>query len=78
MDENKKRENFKKIAERRTNEILDKINSFRNFTNTSFYSYTDEEIDKILKYINGAIKQSIEPLKERNKNKKKWKLEEDK
>lgn len=75
MDDNKKRENFKKIAERRTNEILDKINSFQNFTNTSFYSYTDEEIDKILEYINGAIKQSIEPLKERNKEKKKWKLE---
>ena len=74
MDENKKRENFKKIAERRTNEILDKINSFQNFSNTSFYSYTDEEIDKILEYINGAIKQSIEPLKE-HKEKKRWKLE---
>ena len=25
--------------------------------------FTNEEIDKILEYINGAIKQSIEPLK---------------
>lgn len=63
MDEGKKRENFKRIAERRTNEILDKINSFKNFANNAFYSYTNEEIDKILEYINGAIKQSIEPLK---------------
>ncbi len=75
MDEQKKRENFKKIAERRTNEILDKVNSFKNFANTSFYSYTDEEIEKILEYINGAIKQSIEPLLQRNKEKTKWKLE---
>ena len=63
MDGNKKRENFKRIAERRTNEILDKINSFKNFANNAFYSYTNEEIDKILEYINGAIKQSIETLK---------------
>ena len=36
MDGNKKRENFKRIAERRTNEILDKINSFKNFSKSIF------------------------------------------
>ena len=76
MDDNKKRENFKRIAERRTNEILDKINSFKNFTNKSHYIYTNEEIDKILTYIYGAIEESIEPLKNANdKSKQKWKLE---
>ena len=44
--ENKK-ENFKRIAEKRTNKILEQISKFQNLTNTSFYEYTDDQIESI-------------------------------
>ena len=67
MDEQTKRTNFKKIAERRTNEILAKIYSFRHFDNSSFYSYTNEELDKIINAIQGAVRTYIEPLRKEDK-----------
>lgn len=75
MTEEQKKENFKKIAERRTNEILAKIASFKNFSNSSYYSYTEEQIDKITAYILAEVKESIIPLKDNKKGKKKWRLE---
>lgn len=62
-----KRANFKRIAERRTNEILDKIRSFRNFSNSSFYEYTNKDIEAIVEVIVSEIKQNIIPLKKEDK-----------
>ncbi len=62
MDNNKKRENFKRIAERRTNEILAKIASFENFSNNSFYEYSNVDVEKIEKAIVEQVKISIMPL----------------
>lgn len=42
-----KETNFKRIAERRTNEILAKINSFKHFRNKAYYKYTQEQLNKI-------------------------------
>lgn len=42
-----KKENFKRIAENRTNKILDMINLLENLSNQSYYEYTDEQINKI-------------------------------
>lgn len=67
MDQTKKRENFVRIAERRTNEIIDKITSFRNFANESFYSYTNEDIDKIVAAIKETVENYIEPLRKEDK-----------
>lgn len=47
MTKKQKHENFKRIAEQRTNEVLDKIKSMENFTNTSFYDYDFKDIEKI-------------------------------
>ena len=44
--ENKK-QNFKKIAENRTNKIIDMISLLGNLSNTSYYEYTDEQINAI-------------------------------
>ena len=55
-----KHENFKRIAENRVNRIIDSIVSLRNFKNTSFYEYTDEEIEAIL----NAIQQELDETKE--------------
>ena len=45
MDERK--DNFKRIAARRTNELLKKIKILGNCGNRSHYDYTEEEVNKI-------------------------------
>jgi len=67
MDATTKRNNFKKVAERRTNEILKKIGSFKNFKNKAFYEYKDEEIEKIARAIVQEVKDVIMPLIKENK-----------
>ena len=42
-----RKENFKRIAENRTNKIIDMIQSLGNLKNKSFYEYTDDEIRAI-------------------------------
>lgn len=42
-----KKDNFKRIAEKRTNKIIESISKLQNLTNTSFYEYTDEQIEAI-------------------------------
>lgn len=71
-----KKENFKKIAEKRTNEILIKIQSFVNFTNTSYYEYTEQQ----LQLIENAIKEELEnTMAKLRKPEHKWfKLRDDK
>lgn len=48
---NQRNENFKRIAENRTNKIINMIQSLSNLKNKSFYDYTDEEIKKIFDVI---------------------------
>ena len=67
MTQEEKQNNFKRIEERRTNEILDKINSFKSFKNSSFYDVVNDDIDKISMAIIEAVKQSILPLKKEDK-----------
>ena len=40
-----KKDNFKRIAEKRTNKIIESISKLQNLTNTYFYEYTDEQIE---------------------------------
>lgn len=42
-----KHDNFVRISEKRTNKILDMITGLRNFSNTNYYEYSDEEIQKL-------------------------------
>jgi hypothetical protein len=50
-----KKENFKRIAENRTNKILAMIELLGNISNTSFYEFTDQEIEKIFTTIQLAL-----------------------
>lgn len=70
-----KRENFKRIAENRTNKIIDLISKLHNLSNFSFYEYTDEQIDSIFNAIQKELdKQKSEFKKVKNKGKKKFEL----
>lgn len=53
-----KRERFKRLAERRTNAVLQKLKILGNCSNRSAYEYTEEEINKIFSTIEKAVREN--------------------
>ena len=53
---NQKEENFKRLAENRTNKIIDMLHLLGNLSNTSNYSYSEEQVKTIF----SAIEQELE------------------
>ena len=49
-------ERFKRVASKRTNEILEKISILGNCSNKSSYEYTEEEVNKIFSEIDKQLK----------------------
>ncbi len=48
---------FKRIAELRTNAVLEKLRILGNLSNKQMYSYSQEDINKIFSAINKHIKE---------------------
>ena len=72
--ENKKN-NFKRIAENRVNKIIDMIGLLGNLSNSSFYEYTDEQIEAIFNAIENELeKQKQKFFKKKDGRKKKFEL----
>lgn len=72
--ENKK-DNFKRIAENRVNKIIDMIGLLGNLSNSSFYEYTDEQIEAIFNAIESELeKQKQKFAKKKNGKKKRFEL----
>jgi len=59
-------EKFKRVATKRTNELLDKIRILGNCSNKSTYEYTDEDVIKIFK----SLEKQLETMKAKFSNKK--------
>lgn len=53
-----KKNNFKRIAENRTNKIIDMLELLGNLSNTSFYEYSDADIEKIFNAIEGQLEKT--------------------
>ena len=53
-----KRERFKRIAENRTNKIINMIDLLGNCANKNNYEYTDEDIKSIFNAIESSLKMS--------------------
>jgi hypothetical protein len=51
-----KSERFKRVAENRTNKIIDQIRLLGNCANRSNYEYTDEDVRKIFSAIENELK----------------------
>lgn len=49
-------ERFKRVASKRTNDILEKIRILGNCYNKSSYEYTEEEVNKIFSEIEKQLK----------------------
>ena len=68
---NTKSDNFKRISENRVSKILNLIEQLQNLTNTSFYEYKNEDIEKIFSKIEEELGKTKTILLSSNKNKKK-------
>lgn len=67
---NVKQDNFKRIADNRVNKIVDLISKLHNLSNSSFYEYTDEQIDKLFEVIQRELDKQKDEFKRKGKNKK--------
>lgn len=68
--QNNKRENFVKISENRVNKILTLFSQLTNLSNTSYYEYTEEDIEKMfsaIEYEMNKSKQMLLNSKRKNK-----------
>lgn len=69
MEKATKHKNFKRIAEARTEKVLDMLDLIGNLSNTSFYEYEEKEVKAIF----DAIQKSVDENKkkfDKKKNKK--------
>lgn len=69
---NSKVDNFVRLAEARTNKIIDMIGLLGNLSNKSNYTYTDEQVESIFNSIQQALdeskqKFSNEPIQKKKK-----------
>lgn len=53
-----KRDKFIRIAEARTNKIIDMIHLLGNCSNRSTYEYTQKDIDKIFNTLDNELKEA--------------------
>lgn len=53
-----KKERFKRVAENRTNKIINMIDLLGNCSNKNNYEYTEEDIKNIFNAIENALKMS--------------------
>ena len=53
-----KSDNFVRIAERRTRRVLDGIRLLEQCSNRRTYEYTDEQVKKIFREIDSALKRA--------------------
>lgn len=56
MEQESRHERFKRVAAKRTNDILEKIRILSNCSNKSSYEYTEEEINRIFSEIEKKLK----------------------
>lgn len=71
---NAKQENFKRIAESRVNKIIEMISKLENLNNTSFYEYSDEQMNNVFNAIQKELDKQKEIFKKNKSNKKRFEL----
>ena len=68
--EQEKYERFKRVAEGRTNKIIDQIRLLGNCANKSNYEYSEEDIKKIFSAIENELRLTKAKYQAKQKNKK--------
>jgi hypothetical protein len=72
--EEEKREKFKRIAENRTNRIINDLYLLGNCSNRSNYEYTEEDVKKIFSAIEAALKESKQQFYAKKDKKQRFEL----
>lgn len=57
-NEETKREKFVRLAENRTNKILNMVQLLGNCSNSSLYEYTEADVEKIFGTIESSVKEA--------------------
>lgn len=65
-----KTERFKRVAENRTNKIIEQIRLLGNCANRSNYEYSEEEVKKIFNAIEIELKETKRKYQSKANNKK--------
>lgn len=68
--EAEKTERFKKVAEARTNRIIDQLRLLGNCSNKSNYQYSDEDVKKIFQAIESELKNTKTKFLTKTENEK--------
>lgn len=68
--EKEKAERFKRVAENRTNKIINSLRLLGNCANKSNYEYTDDEVKKIFAAIEAEVKDAKAKYQSKSKGKK--------
>ena len=72
---NSKQANFKRIAENRTNKIIELISKLNNLTsNDSFYEYTNEQMEHIFDAIQNELDKQRKEFRKKCKKSKRFEL----
>ncbi len=72
---NSKQANFKRIAENRTNKIIELTSKLSNLTNnSSFYEYTDEQMEYIFSAIQNELDKQKSEFRKKGKKSKRFEL----
>ena len=71
---NDKRERFKRVATRRTNAVLKRLQVLGNCANKSAYEYTEEEVNKIFSEIERELKLTRMKFQFANNKREEFKL----
>ena len=70
-----KSENFKRLAENRTNKIIDMMNLLGNLSNKSNYSYSEEQVKVIFDTLEEELKKQRKKFaREDHSKRKKFRL----
>jgi len=56
MENESKADRFKRIASKRTNDVLEKLRLLGNCANRNSYDYSDEDIERIFSELNKQLK----------------------
>ena len=71
MADNKDKEgHFKRLAESRTNKVIDMLMLIGNLSNKSNYSYTQDQVDKMFNTIEEELQRQKAKFSEKKKNNK--------
>lgn len=64
-----KREKFVRLAEARTNKIIDMIQLLSNCSNSSVYEYSQKDVDKIFSAIETELKEAKKRFNQKESDK---------